>query len=506
MSPPSRKSSRSTRPAAGPGAWLLAAVLSGAGCTSVVRPPEPPVAMPKAFSQPGEADLPEKWWTAFGDARLGELIERALRDNLTLRGTWDRLEQARAAARRSAAPLLPALDGTAGASRTLNSFDRFGRVYSTGFELGLSASYELDLWGRVRSAHGAAGLDVEAGREDLRAAAITLAASVAEVWIRLIEQGAELRLLDEQIDTNGKYVELITVRYRQGKVTAADVLQQRQLLEATQGERVRTESSVAVLRHQLAVLLGRGPAEMDVAVPEAQPHVPALPRTGVPAERIHGRPDVRAALLRVEAADRRVAVAIAEQFPRLSLSVRSETAAERIRELFDNWLASMAANAIAPLFDAGSRAAEVDRARASASESFHAYGRTVLTALREVEDALVQEAQQRRLLESLSKQVELSGQSVERTRDQYTKGTTEFLRFLTTVLEDQRLQRTWLQAQRDLVLFRIDLYRALGGGWEPAPPPPDEPRRVLGPVERVGEALLPAAPKDPTTDAPKEGQ
>jgi len=482
---PTHRTHPARRWTAGAACCLLAAAVAGTGCTPTIQEPTVPVALPEAFSRTGEAEAPAKWWTAFDDPRLGELIEQALKDNLTLAGAWARLEQARAAARRADAPLLPTLDGSAGGSRTLTSVEPFGRTYANAFSLGLTAAYEVDVWGRVRSTRDAALLDAAATREDLQATAITLSASVAEVWFSLIEQSAQIQLLDEQIETNEKFLELVTLRYGRGKVSATDVLQQRQLLEATRGEKVRAEAAEALLRHQLAILLGRAPGDVEIALPEALPALPPLPAAGVPAAWLHRRPDVRSALLRVQAADRRVAAAIAEKFPRLSLSATASTTAERVRDLFDNWMASMAANVIAPLFDAGLRAAEVDRTRAAATESFRAYGQTVLTALKEVEDALVAEAQQRRLLESLGKQRDLARRSAERTQDQYSKGGVEFLRFLTALLDYQRLQRSHLAARRELVTIRVDLYRSLGADWDLQPPAP-APRRVDGPLERLG--------------------
>jgi len=486
---PVRRISAVRRAVTGMATCVLAAAMAGPGCAPSIKDPAVPVALPEAFRRTGEAEVPAKWWTAFGDDRLNELIEQALRDNLTLAGAWARLEQARAAARRSGAALLPSVDGSAGASRTASAVEPFATTHDTSYSLGLTASYEVDIWGRVRSTRDAARMDAAATREDLQAAAITVAASVAETWFSLIEQAAQIRLLDEQMETNSKLLELITLRYGQGKVSATDVLQQRQLLEATRGEKVRAEAAEALLRHQLAILLGRAPADLDAKLPAKLPELPPLPAPGVPAEWLHRRPDVRSALLRVQAADHRIAAAIADKFPRLSLSATATTTAERIRDLFDNWMASMAANVIAPLFDAGLRTAEVDRARAAASESFRLYGQTVLTALKEVEDALVQEAQQRRLLESLGKQRDLARQSAQRTQEQYAKGAVEFLRYLTALLDYQRLQRSHLAARRELVAIRVDLYRSLGARWDLQPPVP-EPRRVRGPLERLGTATF----------------
>ena len=470
------------------------ALLACASCSTPVRRVAPPAPVPERFSVSGQAALPERWWTAFGDTRLNGLIDQALKNNFSLRTAWDRLSQAGAIAAKSRADLWPSLTGDLDASRTRSvervevaqpsqpgvpavggtdapTETRRSVQYTSSLSLGLLAGYEVDLWGRVRATRDAALLDALATREDLHAAAITLSAEVAGAWYRLVAQQGQLRLLDEQTKTNEEYLEIITLKFRRGQVSATDVLQQRQLVESLAAERIQAESNIRVAEHELAVLVGRPPGGLSVTPPSRLPDVPPLPQTGVPAAWIRKRPDIRAAELRVQAADRRVAAAVAEQFPKLSLSVRAETSSEKVRDLLDSWLASLAANLAAPLFDAGARRAEVARTRSAVSEQLNAYGQLVLTSLQEVEDALAQEATQAEYLDSLHRQLDLSWKAAEQTRDNYTKGTMDFTRYLTTLLDHQRLQRTYLEAQRQRVQFRVNLYRALGGGWALSPPP-----------------------------------
>ncbi len=444
----------------------------------------PPVELPGRFSVEGHAALPERWWVALGDAKLNSLIREALQGNFTLRSAWDRLEQARAVAAKSGAPLIPDVEGAAGVARSVQKTAGMPRIYGTEYSLGLSASYELDLWGRIRSAYDASRIEAYATQQDLQAAAITVSAEVARAWYRLIEQRMQLRLLDEQLETNKKYLDIITLKFRRGQVSATDVLQQRQLVESTLSERYLIEAGIGVLENQLAYLSGRRPGDFSIEIPETLPSLPPLPRSGLPAALIRRRPDVRAAELRVQAADRRVAAAIADQFPKLALTLSTETTAEQVRNLFDNWLASIAANLVAPLFDAGQRRAEVKRTKAIVSERLNFYGQVVLTALKEVEDALSKEKRQAEYVSSLRRQLEFSAKATAQTLEKYTKGTADFTRYLTTLLAHQQLQRRYILARRDWILYRIDLYRALAGGW-----PLPRPKRadVSGRLEPVEE-------------------
>jgi outer membrane protein TolC len=189
-------------------------------------------------------------------------------------------------------------------------------------------------------------------------------------------------------------------------------------------------------------------------------------------EVLHRRPDVARSLARVEAADRRVAAAVADRLPRLGLSAGISSTAPEIDDVFSDWLASLAANLAGPVIDGGARRAEVARAEAVRSEAINTYRQTMLDAFAETENALAQEQRQRALLESLDRQAGLARQITESLRDRFLGGNEDFLRILTAEVNRQALDRQRLAAHRQLIDYRIGLYRALAGGFpleRPAP-------------------------------------
>ena len=439
------------------------------GCSTAMHAVRAPVAAPARFSESGTAPLPDKWWESFEDPVLNGLIDQALTNNFDLKTAWDRLSQAEAMARSAGADLFPALDADAGAAQT--RFREDGRTSSSrDYTLGLTASYELDLWGRIRASRDAAAFKAQASAQDLRAAALTLSAQVAGTWYQLVEQYGQLDMLDAQITTNAQVLELVTAQFRTGQVGIADMLQQRQLVESNLGEKTQVTAQVKVLDHQLAILLGLPPGQLATPRVAALIDLPPMPQTGLPAELINRRPDIRSAYYTVQAADSDLAGAIADRFPRLSLTAGVDTSGAHTRDLFDNWLATLAANLVTPIIDGGVRKAEVDRTRAVASEALHTYGQTILDALGEVEDALVQEQHRRDFIVSLDKQLKLAGQVIERVRDRYLQGTVYYQRVLDALLSQQTLQSSLLTARRDLVQDRIGLCLALGTGWTLARP------------------------------------
>jgi len=235
-----------------------------------------------------------------------------------------------------------------------------------------------------------------------------------------------------------------------------------------------------VLEHLLAILTGRAPGGLALPARAALQAPPPLPSTGLPSALIQRRPDVRSAYIAVGAANSRLAVAIAEQYPRIDLSASLSTVATAPGDLFSRWLASLAGQIVGPLIDSGRRAAEVERNRAVVSERLNAYEDAVLTALGEVEDALARERRQRDKVASLERQVALADQVIERLRNRYTQGATDYIDVLTALASQQSAARQLLTARRALIGFRIELARALAGGWELSPPPP----RVLAEAAR----------------------
>ena len=443
--------------------WMTGLVLLVTACSTVPDRDPVSISLPADFSSSGDVILSDHWWESLDDPVLNSLVERALAQNFSLQSVWARLDQAAAVERIASAELYPSLDIEGSASRTWSHGDRGNTINN--YSVGAMASYELDLWGRIDSTSKAATLDRQAGEAELTAAAISLSAEVASTWYQLVEQYGQQALVSSQLETNDRVLELITLRFRRGKVGATDVLQQRQLVESNRGELATIQSLIDVLEHRLAILLGETP-DTRVAEPHADLiQLPALPATGIPAELVQRRPDLRQGFYSLQAADQRVAAAVADRLPRISLAGSSDTAASDVDDMFDNWLSNLAANLVAPVIDGGRRRAEVDRTRAVAEQSLNDYRQLLIDALGEVEDALDREQQQRALIESLDKQLVLSRQVIGRVRDSYLFGAVDYLRVLDVLLTNQNLERNRLTAQRDLIDNRIALYRALAGGW-----------------------------------------
>ncbi|MEN8753352.1 MAG: TolC family protein, partial [Desulfobacterales bacterium] len=283
--------------------------------------------------------------------------------------------------------------------------------------------------------------------------------------VNIIAQRMQKRLLEHQLQTNLTFLELIELRFHMAMVSALDVYQQKQVVEDIKAEIPLVEAREQLLRHELALLLGKLPKTMLNISREELPKPIEIPATGLPADLLSSRPDLRAAGMRLWAADWQVAAARADRLPAISLTAQARYGEADADVLFDNWLLSLAGNLTAPIFDGKRRAAEVDRSLAVVDEKLSAYRQTVLTAIKEVEDALVNESKQREHINGLEKVTATARKALKEAGNRYRKGLTDYLPVLTQLLTVQGLERNLIQQQANLLGVRISLYRALGGTW-----------------------------------------
>jgi len=440
---------------------LIIITASTTSCTqSSNEPLATPVKFPNQFSLSGNKTIGDQWWLDLKDHELAILIEHALSDNFSLLIARDRLAEAKASARQAGALLSPAVDARAnGAARQNYQTDRG----TNSLLLELAASYEIDLWGRLAAARDAAILDTQATQADLHTAATSIAAEVAQTWYHIVETRLQLQLVQKQKETNDHVLELITIQFRAGQAGAADVLQQRQLVETNKAELAGLKRTLQLFRHQLSLLLGEVPGTYTFPKISTLPLLPPLPDTGLPVDLITRRPDIKSSFFQLQAADKRVAEAVANRLPKLSISAELYTSGNQASDLFNNWFTSLIANLIGPVIDGGHLQAEVEKRQAAARRLLNRYGQTILQAICEVEDALIQEKTQIEILDNLKIRLELAAQTVNHVTTRYRSGAEDYQRVLLALLSHQELQRKIIESKRLLIHYRIALYRALGG-------------------------------------------
>ena len=470
------------------GLWLL---IGSVGCAVHDVREEPPDIIDSnwRFSRSGEEQVPNLWWQGFEDPVLDRLVNEGLAANRDLQAAWARMKQAEALARKTGSALFPevSLEGAAVRSRqNINSLTgSYSRIQNQ-FSIEAVFNYEADLWRRVESLARAAELDALAVQETVSATALRLTSQIAETWYAIVEDQRQLKLLEEQQEASQTFLELVEFRFGQGLASAVEVYQQREQLASTSALIPNSMQKLELDRNRLAVLLGTVPSndflEQVIATGLEQNQekilsynnepgrllgakLATLPKVGLPADVLLARPDVAAAFAKVQAADHRLGVAIADRLPALRLFGSHGLQDRDSSELFNNWIWSIAGNLVAPILDGGRRKAEVDRSRAALQEVVASYEALTLIAIEEVENALAQETYQRQLVDRLHEQLDAARSGYRESRLRYATGLIEYLPVLTALQAQQRVERQLLSAQGSLLLARISACRALGGVW-----------------------------------------
>lgn len=456
----------------------IAAFTALAACTSPPESAESQLELPApaSFSHGGggvQMDETSPWWNAFGDASLDAHLDAAVLGSLELEQAYARLAQARQSARIAGAAKIPSIDlsgnvqrleidqrGGTGAQIPV----RLGETYS----IGPSFSYELDLFGRIDAASDSASFAAAATEADAVALRLSLSGQAADAWFTAVENAALENLVIEQIATGEDLLTITRTRFQNGAGSALDVFQQQRLIAATRAELPRFLGAGERARHQLAVLSGRAPKDLDTqAVPADLPALPPMPRLDVPAVLLETRPDLVAAFMRVSQADRDVATAIAARYPRLSLSASYNFDANEIAEMFDRTINVITANLVAPIIDGGERRAEVRRRRAQLDEAIAALNQGFLVALQEVEDTLSLERRGAERVAALEFQRGFAEAEVDQAQRRYIGGVDTYLQVLAAVQNLQSLDRVLVAERASVLRARAQLLRALGGPAEP---------------------------------------
>ena len=429
--------------------------------------PAPPIPsnLPAQFSMYSEkTDHPVRWWQDFNSDELNGLIKEAITKNFSIKEAWARLEQASYTAMKTGAALYPKVSYEASRTYFERNNNSQAQVNSRDWSLGLSASYEVDLWGRVRAEKKSSYLLAQASEEDLKTAVMTVTGQIAELWIRLISNKKQQELFNRQLELQKQLLYLIKSRFPLAKSTALDIYQQQQSIEVIEASLIPLASDEGLIKRQLAFLLGKASMD-DKKLIRDFPDIPRIPALGLPADLLAARPDIRSAGLRLKSAEWEIAAARADRLPSLQLTAAHTYSSNEISSIFDNWLRNLAVNLAGPVFDGRQRRMEVERIRALADERLASYAKTVFAAIKEVEDSLADEQQYSRTMDSLKRQLLLSERTMREAKRRYLNGSSDFLNVLREQLNILMVRQNIITAEERMLIARINLYRALGGSW-----------------------------------------
>ena len=468
---------------------LLALSVALAGCAIGPDYQRPDISTPAAFKQaegwkaavPADALARGAWWELYGDGELNALVGRLNVSNQNLAASEAQYRQARALLRSGRAAFFPTLSTSAGVTRagqgggdsTLRTADGIAigggnsSSISKNYDLSLNASWELDVWGKLRRGLESNRAAFEASAADLAAVRLSLQSELVQSYLQLRVLDEQQRLLDATVAAYQRSLRLTENQYRAGIVPRSDVAQALTQLRSTEAQAIDLQWQRAQLEHAIAVLIGVPPSEVSIARRESLPTLPEVPAR-VPSELLERRPDVAAAERRVISANAEIGVAKAAWFPDLTLSAtggyRGSSFADWIN--LPNRFWSVGPQLAMTLFDGGRRSAESERVEAAYDQTVAQYRQAVLDSFREVEDYLVQQRVLGREAEVQAQALEAARESLRLIDNQYRAGTVDYnsvVNVQATALNNERTALTLLGSR---LTASVQLIAALGGGWD----------------------------------------
>ncbi len=451
---------------------LCAMGLSGCASTLSLQQETPALAVPTAWStsltgagRTSPDDLAQ-WWQRFNDPLLSSLVTQALQANTSVRSAQAALQQARALRNVRAANLLPSLSASGSAQRGKSGEGDTGNS----FRAGLDASWEPDIFGGNRSNLSAAEADAQASATSLADVQVSIAAEVALAYIQLRGQQAQLQIARSNLASQQETLQITDWRVQAGLITSLELEQARTATAQTSAQIPTLQASMAKTRHSLAVLTGQAPDALPMLLnnPQVVPQAAHDLALNIPAQTLRQRPDVRAAEYRISAALARVSAADAARYPSFSIGGSLGLSALTLGGLTSG--ASVASALLGslsvPLLDGGAARAQVRAQEAALEQARVAYEAVVLTALKDVEDALVALQGDRARLINLQNAATAASNAALLAQQRYASGLIDFQ----TVLQTQRTQLTAQDSvastQADISADHVRLYKALGGGWQ----------------------------------------
>jgi outer membrane protein, multidrug efflux system len=426
-----------------------------------------------------------RWWRRLGDDLLADLIEQALVSSPDVRLAQERLRQARAHATAAGAAWYPSLSGTASASRSGSTVGLSGAISTpaagaptgvslvgTQLQAGFDASWELDVFGRTRRSVQAAVADRQASEEGLKSAQVTLTAEVARNYYQLRALQRRLQIARDNLASQTETVALADYRAQAGLVSVQDVEQARANQLQTRAQLPTLETDLAAAEYRLDVLLGKAPGTLHARLAgggaAALPDAPSSVAVAIPANTLRQRPDIRAAERTLAAETARVGLATAALYPSFTLS--GTVGFDALSGTASGGVYSLLAGITAPLFDGGKLRAQRDEQDAVCGQALVTYRKTILTALEEVENALLALAVNRERVAALAAAVAAARSAAQLARQRYTAGLIDFQSVLDTDRTVLSLEDNLATSRGDGVIDLVTLYKALGGGWSSAEP------------------------------------
>lgn len=412
-----------------------------------------------SFIEQGTSELDTRWWHAFNNKELTKLIAYALQENLSLQARELRLKSRAIEAEISGADHYPDLNLTANAATKFNQLSGINSA-----SLGLTSSWELDIWGSITASENKAYWDYQGQQALYRARANLVAGNIATAWLSLVSDQEKKVVLADQFQRTKDALTVISRRFAMGKNSVTNIWQQQKLLKSIEVQQAKNLTDLYLRQQTLALWLGIPTTELEVMDLTGLPPLPALPKMGIPVQVLQYRPDIESAFANIKSANENLAIAIAEQYPRITLRANYTTSKNDLNNLFDDWVSHLIASLTLPLFDASTNKLVVEQQTLALKALMLDYQQVWLEAIASVNQVLINETQLLEVANNLALQLDLAERTEKLTTIKYLNGKSKYIDLLKAQESILSLERELIDANRKLVTNRVLLYRELSHG------------------------------------------
>tara|TARA_R110000744_G_scaffold47804_4_gene104946 strand:+ start:2362 stop:3702 length:1341 start_codon:yes stop_codon:yes gene_type:complete len=429
------------------------------GCSHSNKASLDEVKVAHSFILQGHTDLANKWWQSFNNKELNLLVEQALGENIDLKAHQLRKKASELGISIAHSSQLPSLSFTSGANANSDELSKINTAY-----LGLSASWELDLWGQFEAAEDKAFWQHQEVAALTDSRAIFVAGNTVNSWLSALSEYEKQQVLTKQHQRTNAALKVISRRFALGKNSVTNIWQQEKLLKSIEVKQNKNKAALYLAKQRLALWLGESD-ETKIDILSSQiPTLPPLPELGIPLEKLQKRPDIRQALAKIKAANESVTIAIAEQFPRLTLRANYNTNKNSVADLFDDWSGNLIAALVVPIFDNQKKSNVVKQKQLQLQALIFEYQQVWLEAIASVNKALVNEQQLAAVVKNVKHQVYLAKKTEQLTTIKYLHSKAGFINLLNAQEDILALELQLIEANKLLLLNRTLLYRELSHG------------------------------------------
>lgn len=429
------------------------------GCTHTEQVVLDELELPHEFISTGDVKLSHRWWNSFDNQELNHFIKKALEGNNGLNASQLRAKVSELGIVTNRKAQLPEVNLTGGTNADIDQISKINTAH-----LGLAASWEIDLWGKIDARENRSVWQYRESKSLFHAKANLVAGNTANAWLSILSEFEKQQILIKQYQRTSSALKVISRRFAMGKSSVTNIWQQEKLLKSIEVKQRKNDAAYSLAKQSLALWLGHSDEHFNNLSSTSMPKLPALPELGLPIKYLENRPDIQQALAKVKAADESLAMAIAERLPRLTLRANYSTNKNGVSDLFDDWAGNLISALVLPVFDANQKNTVVKQERLRLSALVLEYKQTWIEAIAAVNKALVNEQQLAAVVDNLQLQLSLAKKTERLLTVKYLNSKATFLNLLKAQEDILALELQQIEAQQALLTNRILLYRELSDG------------------------------------------